>query len=348
MKKKVAVAMSGGVDSSLTALLLKEQGYDVFGATILVTADSQPVVDEAAAVAGDLGIEHHIFDMTDIFRKNVIDYFLIEYEQGHTPNPCVECNRHLKFKAFWQEAAALGADLMSTGHYVSCETGDDDIMKLRKGIDEAKDQSYMLWHLDQAILKRCLFPLGKMTKHQVRKLAGEKGLTSAGKKDSQDICFIPDGDYRRFLLERRPDIGTKGRIVGSTGRYFGEHNGLPFYTVGQRKGLGIAYSEPLFVTGLDAGRNEVIVGTAEQVFSSEMEIKDLNFISGKLPVDPFRAEVKIRYSKKAAPADIVYLGDQRAKIIFEVPQRAITLGQSAVIYNGDYLLGGGIIDKVGN
>lgn len=343
MKKRVAVAMSGGVDSSLTAALLQKQGFDVFGATMLVSEESEADAEEAKAAADDLGIEHFTFDFKQLFHDKVIKYFLQEYLQGHTPNPCVECNRHLKFGAFWESAVKLGAEFMATGHYVRSEKRPDGKYVLRKGIDEIKDQSYMLWHLQQNILTHCIFPLGGYQKSEVRKIAVQHNLKVADKPESQDICFIPDGDYRQYLRKKLPGAGKKGKIVDVNGNVLGEHEGLPFYTVGQRKGLGIAYKEPLFVVRLDADRNEVIVGTNSEVFSQELTVSGVNWIDGNKMDGKVQAEVKVRYSKKAAQAEIVSTGNNECRIIFVEPQRAITSGQSAVFYDKDRLLGGGII-----
>lgn len=344
MKKRVAVAMSGGVDSSLTAHILQERGYEVFGATMRLSAESDESVRDAQAVAADLGIEHYVFDFADIFSEKVIDYFLNEYRNGRTPNPCVECNRYLKFAAFWKKAEERGADLMATGHYIRMKEINGNFIVL-KGIDEQKDQSYMVYHLGQKQLRRCLFLLGEYTKAEVRSLALKYGIRTADKPESQDICFIPDGNTQKYLMNRMPKLSKRGKIVTQHGEVLGEHNGAAFYTVGQRRGLGVAYSEPLFVTDVNIGENEVIVGTAEEVYSNGLEAGCVSWLSDDLFDGRRRADVKIRYSKSSAPAEIVELGGGRVKVTFFEPQRAITPGQSAVFYDGERLLGGGIIER---
>ena len=343
-QQRAAVAMSGGVDSSLAAFLLRERGYDVFGATMYLTPESEEAVKEAKQAADDIGIEHYVFDMQALFREKVIESFAGMYKSGRTPNPCVECNRYLKFPAFWQAAADCGADFMATGHYVqlqrSAATGK---LELFKGRDDRKDQSYMLYHLDQGILEHCIFPLGGYLKEEVRNMAAELGLRSAGKAESQDICFVPDGDYSSFLERLSGKSMPEGDIVDSLGNVLGRHKGICSYTVGQRKGLKIARGEPLFVLDIDGARNEVIVGAANEVFSDGLVAEGISWIDGETLKKEIRAEVKIRYSRSSAAARILPAGNNQVRVLFDQPQRAVTRGQSAVFYAGSRLLGGGII-----
>ena len=325
----------------LVRLCRDEWGID---AAEVRAAEAARAEAEAKQAADDIGIEHYVFDMQALFREKVIESFAGMYKSGRTPNPCVECNRYLKFPAFWQAAADCGADFMATGHYVqlqrSAATGK---LELFKGRDDRKDQSYMLYHLDQGILEHCIFPLGGYLKEEVRNMAAELGLRSAGKAESQDICFVPDGDYSSFLERLSGKSMPEGDIVDSLGNVLGRHKGICSYTVGQRKGLKIARGEPLFVLDIDGARNEVIVGAANEVFSDGLVAEGISWIDGETLKKEIRAEVKIRYSRSSAAARILPAGNNQVRVLFDQPQRAVTRGQSAVFYAGSRLLGGGII-----
>ncbi len=354
----MVVAMSGGVDSSLTAALLVQQGYDVIGATMQIWDSDREDADErgccsltavgdARRVADKLGIPYYVLNFRDLFQQTVIDYFIAEYAAGRTPNPCIACNRHVKFAGLLQKALALGAEYVATGHYA--RIGYDEALGrflLRKGVDHTKDQSYALYHLNQHTLKHFLMPLGGYTKVETRRLAREFGLAVADKPDSQEICFVPDDDYQTFLGEKAPASLKPGDIIDTHGNVVGRHKGLPLYTVGQRKGLGLAAGRPIYVVALDAERNQVVVGDNADVFASDLIAGDLNLIAFDTLTARFSASVKIRYGAREAPAVLTPLGDGQVRIIFESPQRAITPGQSAVFYEGDIVLGGGIINDV--
>lgn len=357
-KPRVVVAMSGGVDSSLTAALLVRQGYEVIGATMQIWDNEQldkegnsgccslSAVNDARRVAEKIGIPYYVLNFRDYFKAKVVDYFIEEYCQGRTPNPCIACNKYVKFQLFCQRAMEFGADYVATGHYGRIEySGEMGRFLLLKGIDAAKDQSYALYHLNQRLLKHFLLPLGGLTKVETREMARDFGLSVADKPDSQEICFIPDDDYKRFLREKAPEALKQGNIVDCRGNILGRHQGLPLYTVGQRKGLGIATGTSLYVVKLDSEKNELVVGDNAQIFSKALISGELNFISLEKLKEPLEAEVKIRYSAKPAPAIIYPLPEGKLKAEFKKTQRAVTPGQSAVFYNGDIVIGGGIIQK---
>ena len=354
-KARVVVAMSGGVDSSLTAALLLRQGYDVIGITMQLWDNeesenlelgSRPsaAVDDARRVADRLGIPHYFLDFRDLFRQKVVNYFLAEYEAGRTPNPCIACNRYVKFGELWQKAQALGAQFLATGHYarVIYDSGRGRYL-LRQGIDFVKDQSYFLYHLKQEILAHLIMPLGDYTKKQTRQLAREMGLTVADKPDSQEICFIPNKDYKGFIAKHSPASLRPENIVDTQGHVVGRHKGLPLYTVGQRKGLGIAAGKPLYVVALNPMRNEVVVGSNVEVLGDELVAGNLTFISSDTLTSDMPVKAKIRYNAAPADAVITPLNNGQVRVKFATPQRAITPGQAVVFYEGDVVVGGGTI-----
>ncbi|NLN07582.1 MAG: tRNA 2-thiouridine(34) synthase MnmA [Firmicutes bacterium] len=360
-KKRVLVAMSGGVDSSLTAALLRDRGYDVIGATMRLWTPasfdeeaaasgrgccSLASVDDARRVADKLGIPFYVLNFKEAFREKVVDYFIAEYSRGRTPNPCIACNRFLKFDLFLRKARELEADYIASGHYARIfYDSEKGRFWLQKAKDASKDQTYTLYNLTQEQLSRTLFPLGDYLKSEVRRLAASYGLAVADKPDSQEICFIPDNDYKRFLREeaRLPD--NPGPILDLDGNLLGTHRGLANYTVGQRKGLGIAVGKPMFVVRLDTENNALIVGDSDDVTASALIADDVNLIlydklEAALPVT-----VKIRYQAKEAAATVIPLEDGRVRVDFARPERAVTPGQSVVFYQGDDVVGGGIIQE---
>lgn len=340
--KKVLLGMSGGVDSSVSALLLQQEGYEVLGITMQLFGEESPI--DAQKVCEDLEIPHCTLNCKDEFKKNVIQDFINCYANCKTPNPCIECNRYMKFGIMWQKAQELGCNYIATGHYAKTEYSEKyGRWVLKKSNSLRKDQSYVLWNIPKEIIEHIVFPLANFEeKEEIREIARKNNLKVANKPDSEDICFIPDGNYKKFLEENSNIKPKQGNIVNTKGEILGKHTGLYNYTIGQRKGLGISYSAPLFVLGFNPAKNEVIVGEENELYKKELIVKDINLLLFDQINEPINVEVKTRYSTKTAKAQIIQNGDQ-IKVIFEEPQRAITPGQSAVFYIDDIVLGGGKI-----
>jgi tRNA-specific 2-thiouridylase len=354
---RVVVAMSGGVDSSVAAALLKQQGYEVIGMMLRLwsesgrQADNRCCTPEALAlarrVAARLGIPFYAVDAQQPFHDAVVTAFVAGYAQGQTPNPCLVCNRHIRWGLLLEQALALGADYLATGHYarlrrVQHPAGGESVRLLR-AVDLSKDQSYVLHVLDQPRLRRALFPLGEYTKPQVRALARQFGLAAAERPDSQDLCFLAGEDYRAFLQRQAPQVQRPGPILDSSGAVLGQHGGLAFYTIGQRKGLGVFAAEPRYVLAKDLARNALVVGPRAELGRSELLARPLNWINPPAPLEAFRAQVKIRSTARLVWASATPLEADGLRLRFDEPQRDITPGQAAVLYADDEVLGGGLI-----
>jgi len=346
--------MSGGVDSSVAAVLLKQQGYEVTGMMLRLWSEpgkensnrccTPDAMAQARKVAAGLDIPFYVVDAKEIFRQTVVQFFIDGYARGETPNPCLVCNRHIRWEFLLEHALALGADYMATGHYVRRRQAPDGRVQLWKAVDPAKDQSYVLHVLTQEKLTRALFPIGEYAKPEIRRIASKASLSTAARPDSQDLCFLAGDDYRNFIQRNAPEIASAGQIVSRDGSVLGEHQGLPYYTIGQRKGLGISSPQPLYVLAKEAASNTLVVGPLEELGQSELLATNVNWIAGAAPAGPFRTQVKIRYSAREAAAEVTPLeGGSRARVRFDAPLRDITPGQAAVFYNGEAVLGGGVI-----
>ena len=351
---KALIAMSGGVDSSVAAYIMKESGYDCVGCTMKLydnadagvsrekTCCSLDDVEDARSVAARLGIPYYVFNFSDDFREKIICKFIRSYECGRTPNPCIDCNRYMKFDKLRERAKILGCDVVVTGHYARIyKEGEKYILK--KALDESKDQSYVLYQMTQDLLAHTRFPLGELEKTETRAIAEKCGFINAKKPDSQDICFVPDGDYARLIELCTGKTYPPGDFIDKNGNVLGTHRGVIHYTIGQRKGLGISAPTPLYVCAINVENNTVTLGENADLFSDTAVADDFNFISGETPTAPVRCAAKIRYRQKEQPATAYPLQDSKVKIVFDAPQRAITPGQAAVLYSGDTVIGGGTI-----
>ncbi len=351
---KALIAMSGGVDSSVAAYLMKEAGFDCIGATMRLfdneaagiprekSCCSLDDTEDARAVAYRLKIPFYVFNFTQDFKAQVIDRFVAAYEGGKTPNPCIDCNRYLKFDRLFRRAEELGCDYVVTGHYAQTELRDGRWL-LKKAADESKDQSYVLYNLNQNQLAHIMLPLGGMNKTETRRIAGEQGFVNARKLDSQDICFVPDGDYAKVIALNTGKTYPHGRFVDRDGNTLGEHCGIIRYTVGQRKGLGLALPEPLYVCEKNLADNTVVLCKNDELFSRELDAGDFNWIACDAPPEALRVKAKIRYRQREQWATVYATGQNTAHIVFDEPQRAITPGQAVVLYDGDVVVGGGTI-----
>lgn len=352
---KALIAMSGGVDSSVAAYLMRQDGFDCIGCTMKLyqnedigvertrTCCSLDDVEDARSVAYNLGMPFYVFNFTDAFRDTVIRKFIESYEKGITPNPCIDCNRYMKFDKLYERAKTLGCDYIVTGHYARIEDQDGKLV-LKKALDETKDQSYVLYSMTQEQLAHTIFPLGNMRKSEVRVLAEENGFVNADKPDSQDICFVPSGNYASVIKLQTGKQYPHGNFTDKQGNVLGRHKGVIYYTIGQRKGLGISSSTPLYVCDISPQSGNVVLGSNDDLFSREANVSDFNWVSGSVPQDAFRCKAKIRYRQKEQWATVIPTGADTVHITFDEPQRAITPGQAAVLYDGDTVLGGGVIE----
>lgn len=351
---KALIALSGGVDSSVAAYLMQQTGYSCIGCTMKLFENRDAAVspaksccsledvEDARRVAFRLGMRFYVFNFTEDFREKIIGRFIEEYQAGRTPNPCIDCNRQMKFGKLWERAQILGYDKIVTGHYARIHF-DGEKYHLLRGLDASKDQSYVLYDMTQEQLAHTAFPLGEMTKEEVRRIAREQGFLNATKPDSQDICFVPEGDYAAVIAAHTGQNPEPGDFVDEEGRVLGRHKGIIHYTIGQRKGLGLSLPAPLFVLRIDPEKNEVILGPSERLFKKEVLVKDFHWISGETPAGPVPGQAKLRYRQKAASVKAIPQEDGSVLLQFDDPQRAPTPGQSAVLYDGDEVLGGGII-----
>lgn len=355
-KKKAIIAMSGGVDSSVAAYLMREAGYECIGATMKLydneeigmekekTCCSLKDTEDAGNVARSFGMPYYVMNFTDEFKKEVIGRFVDTYIEGGTPNPCIECNRYLKFQKLMQRMYELDCDYVVTGHYarIAYEEGTGRYL-LKKGVDETKDQSYVLYNLTQEQLSHTLFPLGEYHKSEIRKIADKLGIVNAKKPDSQDICFVPDGDYASFIENYCGKTFPEGDFINEDGKVLGRHKGIIRYTIGQRKGLGLSLPEPLYVCEKRTDTNTVVLAKNERLYHNTLEADDLNWIAFESITEPVRCKAKIRYKQKEADATIEKMTDEKVRVTFDEPQRSITAGQAVVFYDGDLVLGGGKI-----
>ena len=351
---KALIAMSGGVDSSLAAKLMKDKGFDCIGCTMKLyhnedagiessrTCCSLDDVEVARSVAYKLGMPFYVFNFTDAFRDTVIRKFIESYENGITPNPCIDCNRYMKFDKLYERAKTLGCDYIVTGHYARIEEQAGKFV-LKKALDETKDQSYVLYFMTQDQLVHTMFPIGSMQKTEVRAIAKESGFVNADKPDSQDICFVPNGDYASVIELQTGKESAEGNFVDKQGNNLGRHKGVIHYTIGQRKGLGVSSTEPLYVCNICPKDGNVVLGSNDDLFSREADVSDFNWISGEVPGSEFRCKAKIRYRQPEQWVTVIPTGADTVHIVFDEPQRAITPGQAAVFYDGDTVLGGGTI-----